>query len=97
MSTPGCTVSGEETYQDHGPAQPLTVKSTSVAAVACTSGTEGSTVGTVTVNGSGSHEFEIDVTDEGEPGTSDTYGIRFPDVGYDSGTQTLQGGSIQIR
>ena len=42
------------------------------------------------------HEFQIDVTDQGEPGTMDTYRLLIPDIGYDSGTQTLEGGSIQI-
>jgi hypothetical protein len=32
----------------------------------------------------------------GEPGTSDTYRIRTPDISYDSGTHTLEGGNIQI-
>ena len=49
------------------------------------------------MNGSGSYEYEIDVTDGGEPGTNDAYGIRIPGVAYDSRQQTLGGGNIQIR
>ena len=89
--------SGEETYQDHGPAQPLTVKSLTVVAVACNPLDNGATIiGTATVDGSGVHEFEIDVTDQGEPGTLDTYRILIPDIPYDSGIQTLEGGNIQV-
>jgi hypothetical protein len=91
------SASGQETYQDHGPTSPLTVKSISVAAVVCgSSGTEATIIGSATVNGSGSHEYEIDLKDAGEPGTADTYRILIPDIPYDSGTQTLQGGNIQI-
>ena len=39
--------------------------------------------------------FRIDVTDQGEPGTNDTYGITMSD-GYVSGQQRLQGGNVQI-
>jgi hypothetical protein len=88
--------SGQETYQDHGPVRPLTFKATSVVAVVCASSTQASIIGSATVNGSGSHEYEIDLKDAGEPGTSDTYRIRIPDIGYDSGTHTLQSGNIQI-
>jgi hypothetical protein len=91
------SASGQETYQDHGPTSPLTVKSISVAAVVCgSSGTEATIIGSATVNGSGSHEYEIDLKDADEPGTADTYRILIPDISYDSGTQTLQGGNIQI-
>ena len=77
--------------------QPLTVKSITVAAVICGQPTNGATIlGTATVDGSGVHEFEIEVTDQGESGTSDTYRIRIPDIGYDSGTHTLESGNIQI-
>jgi hypothetical protein len=89
--------SGQETYQDHGPATVFTFKSISVAAVICASSTEATIIGSATVSGtSGSHEYEIDLKDAGEPGTSDTYRILIPDTGYDSGTQTLEGGNIQI-
>jgi hypothetical protein len=89
--------SGQETYQDHGPAQALTAKSITVAAIGCSEDrTQATIIGTATVNGSGTHEFEIEVTDAGEPGTSDTYRIRIPDVMYDSGTHTLKGGDVQI-
>ena len=48
------------------------------------------------MNGAGTHLFEIQLSDAGEPGRSDTYGIRIPDQLYDSGVQFLDGGNIQI-
>ena len=90
--------SGQEQYQDHGPAQPITVKALSVAAVVCSSDrTQATILGTAAVNGSGSHEYEIDVKDAGEPGTNDTYAIRIPDIAYNSGVHNLRGGNVQIR
>lgn len=68
-----------------------------MAAIGCsTERTQATIVGTASVNRSGTHEFEIEVTDAGEPGTSDTYRIRMPDVMYDSGTHMLEGGDVQI-
>jgi hypothetical protein len=58
-------------------------------------GTQASIFGTATIDGEGSFEYQIDVTDLGEPGTSDTYRIWLSN-GYDSGVQTLHGGNIQI-
>lgn len=88
---------GEQEYQDHGSAADLNVHSSSILAVTCSAdGKSASIFGTATVNGSGSFDFRIDVTDNGEPGTGqDTYRIRLSN-GYDSGTQTLAGGNIQL-
>jgi hypothetical protein len=86
---------GEEEYQDHGPASAINVHSIEVQAVTC-NGTSASIFGTATINGGGTFNFRIDVTDNDEPGAgSDTYRIRLSN-GYDSGTQTLSGGNIQI-
>jgi hypothetical protein len=89
--------SGQETYQDHGPVTPFTFKAIDVVAITCsTDGTSASILGSATINGSGSHVFQIEVHDGGEPSTLDTYRIRVPDIGYDSGTHNLEGGNIQI-
>jgi hypothetical protein len=97
MVSSGGNPSGQEDYQDHGPAQAITVKSLSVAAIACGSDrTTATIIGTASVNGSGAYEYEIDVKDGGEPGTNDTYAIRIPGVAYNSGEHPLQGGNIQI-
>jgi len=89
---------GQQEYQDHGPVQPLNVKTIDVQAVVCSNDrTQASLFGHATVNGMGSHEYRIDLTDNGEPGTNDMYGILLPDVPYASGTRTLGGGNVQIR
>ena len=91
------TSTGQQEYQDHGPVQPLTFKAIDVQAVVCSDDrTHASLFGHATVNGSGSHEYEIDLKDAGEPGSNDTYGILIPDAAYDSGQQMLGGGNIQI-
>ena len=91
------SLSGEEEYQDHGPARSMNVHSTTITAVTCNAaGTAASIFGTATVNGGGSFDFRIDVADNGEPGRNDTYRIRLSN-GYDSGVQTLAaGGNVQI-
>jgi Big-like domain-containing protein len=88
---------GEEEYQDHGSAADLNVHSLNVQAVVCSAdGKSASIFGKATVNGSGSFDYRIDVTDNAEPGAgTDTYRIRLSN-GYDSGTQTLEGGNVQL-
>ena len=88
-------VSGNEEYQDHGPAQPLNAKSVNVLAITCTTDRmRASIFGQATIDGAGSFSYRIDVRDAGQPGTVDTYRIR---VGsYDSGVHFLEGGDIQI-
>jgi len=88
---------GQEQYQDHGSALNLNVHSIDVLAVTCSrDGKSASIFGTATINGSGTFDFRIDVTDNGEPGAgSDTYRIRLSS-GYDSGEQTLLGGNVQL-
>ena len=88
---------GQEEYQDHGPASAQNVKAIEIQAVTCDATRTRSTIfGTASINGSGTHEFRIDVQDVGEPGIGrDTYRILL-DTGYDSGVQKLTGGNIQI-
>jgi hypothetical protein len=93
------TPSGEQTYQDHGPVQPLTVKSIDVLAVVCVRFPDGhaeaNMFGEATVDGSGRYPFRIDVEDHGEPGSNDTYWITLSN-GYNSGRKPLEGGNIVI-
>ena len=92
----GSGPSGQEEYQDHGPAVDINVHSIDVLAVTCSRDrTAASIFGTATIDGAGSYDFRIDVKDLGEPGTSDTYRIRLS-TGYDSGEQVLSGGNVQI-
>ena len=60
---------------------------------------QASLFGHATVNGMGSHEYRIDLTDNGEPGTNDMYGILLPDVAYVPGRErseevTYRSGSV---
>jgi hypothetical protein len=90
-------LSGSQLYQDHGPMQPMTVKSINVMAVVCNSSfTSASIFGQATIDGSGSFNYRILVQDlnKTNPLLSDTYGILLP--GYYSGEQQLGGGSITI-
>ena len=87
--------SGQEEYQDHGPAQPMNVHSINVLAITCDGANEATIYGRATVNGSGSHFYRIKVRDRGEPGILDTYWILLSS-GYDSGDQVLRGGNVQI-
>ena len=87
--------SGAQEYQDHGSAANLNVHSSAMVAVVC-SGNKASVFGTATINGSGSYNYRIDLTDNGEPGAgADKYRIRLS-TGYDSGERTLAGGNIQM-
>jgi len=89
---------GQQEYQDHGPLSQLTVNTIDVQAVTCNDNRDKASVfGHASVDGTGSHEYEIDLEDNGEPGTSDKYRIFVPDIGYESGPQTLKGGNVQIR
>jgi hypothetical protein len=96
-------VSGQQEYRDHGPAQPMRVRSTTVSSVPCVIDTSGggngeaSIFGTARIDGSGSFQYRIDVDDNGEPGRGrDTYHIQLSN-GYDSGVKTLQAGNIQVQ
>jgi hypothetical protein len=92
----GSGPSGQEEFQDHGPTADMNLHSINVQAVVCSEdGTAASIFGTATIDGVGLVDYRIDVTDQGEPGTSDTYEIRLSN-GYDSGLQTLSGGNVQI-
>jgi hypothetical protein len=84
--------SGNLTYQDHG-LQSRTVKSTSVTSVSV-NGNCAQILGTATVNGDGSVSFQVQVCDNGEPGSTDTFSINMSDGYVASGI--LRGGNIQI-
>jgi len=90
------TPQGQQEYQDQGPAQPMNVHSIEITATTCSADlTAASIFGKATIDGSGSHVFRIDVTDMGQGGSNDTYGITL-DTGYQSGQHLLSGGNITI-
>lgn len=87
------TPKGHQNYRDHGTG--MHVSSLDVDAVVCRDDGTASIFGTARINGAGSFDYRIDVTDAGEPGTADRYRIRLSN-GYDSGDQELMGGNVQI-
>jgi hypothetical protein len=91
------TATGQEEYQDHGPASELDFHSLAITSVVCSQdGKEASIFGEGSVDGTGEFAFRIRVRDEAEPGAGfDLYGILIAN-GYASGDQTLVGGNIQI-
>jgi hypothetical protein len=90
------TASGQQEFQDHGPAQPLNAHSTRITAITCTSDrTQATIFGEATIDGTDNYVFRIDLSDLGSPGSSDTYGILLSN-GYNSGVHTLSGGNITI-
>jgi Bacterial Ig-like domain (group 1) len=98
VSNDGSSVQGSEEYQDQGPADPRNVKSTQILATTCTTDTQpqaASIFGRATIDGSGDFVFRIDVTDGGNGGSTDSYGIMLSD-GYSSGQQPLGGGNVDI-
>ena len=96
MSADGSSVEGQQQYRDHGPAQPRTVHSIELLATTCSDDLTTATIfGTATIDGSGTFVFRIDVMDQGEPGTNDSYGIMLSD-GYASGQKQLRGGNVTI-
>jgi hypothetical protein len=96
VSADGSSVQGQQEYQDHGPAQPRNVHSIELLATTCSDDLTTATIfGTATIDGSGMFVFRIDVIDQGEPGTNDSYGIMLSDL-YVSGQKQLQGGNVTI-
>jgi hypothetical protein len=88
---------GQQEYQDHGPAQPLDVHSINVLAVVCIAvdgGKQATLYGEATIDGSGIDPYRIQVEDLSEDGSSDTYWILLSL--YNWGRHTLEGGDITI-
>jgi FG-GAP repeat/Bacterial Ig-like domain (group 1)/Bacterial Ig-like domain (group 3) len=86
--------SGREQYTDSR--SNLDVHSINVLAITCSSNLERVEIfGQATVNGSGQHNYRIDVSDPDSTDGSDTYGILL-DTGHDSGIHPLGGGHIEI-
>jgi hypothetical protein len=91
-------VSGQQEYQDHGPAQPMTVHSMTVLALVCDFTTKQTSIyGQATIDGEGLYYYRIRISETTVAGISvDTYWIILEN-GYDSGLQVVEGGKIQIR
>jgi hypothetical protein len=88
---------GHLTYIDHGSSGPK-VKGTGVTAYRVLSATTRHIEGTAEVNGQDGYTYQVDVTDNGEPGTNDTFAIQLSGPGgynYSAGG-TLGGGNIKL-
>jgi hypothetical protein len=89
---------GHLNYIDHGAG--THVKATSITAYVVVLDAEGMPTttrrieGTAEVNGQGVFAFQVDVSDNGEPGTNDTFALRLSN-GYTS-FGDLNGGNIQL-
>jgi len=83
---------GHLTYIDHGPGGPK-VKGTGVTAYTVVNTTTRHIEGTADINGR-SGSYQVDVSDNGEPGRNDTFSITLSDGYHASGS--LAGGNIQL-
>jgi hypothetical protein len=87
--------SGNEEYQDHGPADPMNLHG-NVLVVVCNSATSATIYGEATIDGVGTFLYRLNVEDNAEPGKNkDKYWILVAN-GYDSGNQLLKSGNVQI-
>ena len=85
---------GHLTYIDHGPGGPH-VKGTGVTAYTTTTNpTTRHIEGTAQVNGEEGFHYQVDVTDNGEPGRNDSFTLKLSNDYGASGT--LGGGNIQL-
>ena len=83
---------GHLTYIDHGPDGPR-VKGTGVTAYTAVNPTTRHIEGTAQVNGQDGFTYQVDVADNGEPGSSDSFTLQVSSYGA---TGTLAGGNIQL-
>jgi hypothetical protein len=87
---------GHLVFIDHGPNGPR-FKGTGVTAYKVLSATTRRIEGTAEMNGQGGFTYQVDVTDNGEPGTNDTFAIVVSGPGYSySAAGTLGGGNIKL-
>jgi subtilisin-like proprotein convertase family protein len=92
---------GELLYIECRPTGSLKLKSTSMQSLSIV-GVTGVFIGKATLNGVGNHTFRATVVDNGEPGSSDQFGLRvnapggavIPGLTFDP--ITLSGGNIQV-
>jgi hypothetical protein len=83
---------GHLVYKDH--AMNITIRSLTVVptpAAGCTQ----TFAGVAESNVAGTVEYEVTVTDGGEPGSTDTFSITIPNIGYER-SSPLGGGNIQV-
>jgi hypothetical protein len=84
---------GHLNYIDHGSSGPK-VKGTGVTAYTVVDNTTRHIEGTCEINGAGGYTYQVDVSDNGEPGRNDTFSLTLSN-GY-SASGNLAGGNIQL-
>ena len=92
---------GELLYIEHRPTGLVKLKSNAMQSLSIV-GNTGVFIGKATLNDVGNHTFRATVIDNGEPGSSDQFGLRvtapggavIPDLTFDP--ITLSGGNIQV-
>ena len=85
---------GTVQYTDRGPSERFRVRSQAIDALAC-DGAAALITGVARIKGK-SVDFTIDLVDGGNAGGEDTYRLQLSN-GYDSGTQPLTAGNVQVR
>ena len=90
----GTPSSGTVRYRDRGPAVPFRLKSTGITQIVVSADrTQATVLGNAMINGAGSVDFRVDVTDL--HGARDTFRIQLSN-GYDSGEQRIRKGDVEI-
>lgn len=87
-------VSGNEEYQDHGPAQPMNLHG-NVLVVQCICATSATIYGQADIGGT-TYFYRRTVEDNAEPGRGADKSWMLVGNAYDSGNQTPQGGNVQV-
>src|SRR5213594_428209 len=85
---------GHLTYIDHGPNGPR-VKGTGVTAYGVLSPTTRHIDGTAEIDGQSGFTYHVEVSDNGEPGRDDTFGLTLSN-GYAVSGRRLGGGNIKV-
>ena len=89
---------GELSYDDKSGTK---VKATGMSAFVITGGNKATAKGTASINGVGSYNFQLDVVDNGEPGSNDSFYLlltnpAIPQWKYET-SGTLGGGNVQVQ
>jgi hypothetical protein len=84
---------GHLTYIDHG--SNIRVKSTGVTAYTVVDATTRHIEGTAEINGRAGYTYQVDVADNGEPGSNDKFSLQVSN-GYSALDKKLDGGNIQL-
>jgi len=89
------TPKGSLLYVEHGPSGDVVVKSTALQS-AVVSGNTAVVQGKAVVNGVGNFSFRTVVSDNGEPGTEDTFGLQLTPSDISFAPLLLGGGNVRV-